>query len=150
VQRADSGQPGAPLEMADIARALWGDFLKRNPANPRRFARDRFRGGHRRRGGVRFERGRPARVPGVDALPKCSRRRIETYRESVLPRAVRRRVAVEADATLSWWRYVGAEGRVIGIGWFGASGRGADAMAQFGFTAGRIGREVGEPLDTVN
>lgn len=39
----------------------------------------------------------------------------EAYRDAVLPRAVRRRLAVEAGATLSWWGYVGNEGRVIGI-----------------------------------
>ena len=70
------------------------------------------------------------------------------YRESVLPRAVRRRVAVEAGATLSWWRYVGIDGRVIGLDEFGASGKGAELFAHFGFTAERIQREVGELLDT--
>ena len=72
------------------------------------------------------------------------------YRESVLPRAVRRRVAVEAGATLSWWRYVGIDGRVIGLDEFGASGKGAELFAHFGFTAERIQREVGELLDTAN
>ncbi len=70
------------------------------------------------------------------------------YRESVLPRAVRRRVAVEAGATLSWWRYVGTDGRVIGLDQFGASGKGPELFAHFGFTAERIEREVGELLDT--
>ena len=42
VQRANSGHPGMPLGMADIAQALWGDFLKHNPANPHWFDRDRF------------------------------------------------------------------------------------------------------------
>jgi transketolase len=70
----------------------------------------------------------------------------EAYRESVLPRAVHRRLAVEAGATLSWWRYVGTEGRVIGIDRFGASGKGAEVLAHFGFTAERVGREAGELL----
>ncbi len=72
------------------------------------------------------------------------------YRQSVLPRAVRRRVAVEAGATLSWWRYVGIDGRVIGLDEFGASGKGAELFAHFGFTAERIQREVGELLDTAH
>src|SRR6185312_10480171 len=50
----------------------------------------------------------------------------EAYRESVLPRALKRRIAVEAGATLPWWRYVGLEGRVMGIDCFGASGKAAD------------------------
>ncbi|MHB8812400.1 MAG: transketolase [Steroidobacteraceae bacterium] len=70
----------------------------------------------------------------------------EAYRESVLPRAVRRRLAVEAGATLSWWRYVGSEGRVIGIDRFGASGKGAEVLAHYGFTVERVGREAGELL----
>ena len=70
------------------------------------------------------------------------------YRESVLPRAVRRRVAVEAGATLSWWRYVGIEGRVIGIDRFGASGRGVEVLVHFGFTAGHVRDEVSELLET--
>jgi len=70
----------------------------------------------------------------------------EAYRESVLPHAVRRRLAVEAGATLSWWRYVGIEGRVIGIDRFGASGKGAEVLAHFGLTAEHVGREAGELL----
>jgi transketolase len=70
----------------------------------------------------------------------------EEYREAVLPRMVRRRLAVEAGATLSWWRYVGAEGRVIGIDHFGASGKGAAVLAHFGFTVERVNQEVGELL----
>ena len=42
VQQANSGHPGAPMGMADIAVALWGGHLKHNPANPRWFDRDRF------------------------------------------------------------------------------------------------------------
>ena len=42
VQRANSGHPGAPMGMADIATALWGRHLKHNPADPRWFDRDRF------------------------------------------------------------------------------------------------------------
>lgn len=42
VQRANSGHPGAPMGMADIAEVLWNDFLRHNPANPAWFNRDRF------------------------------------------------------------------------------------------------------------
>jgi transketolase len=42
VQRANSGHPGAPMGMADIAEVLWRDFLKYNPGNPRWWDRDRF------------------------------------------------------------------------------------------------------------
>jgi transketolase len=42
VQQANSGHPGAPMGMADIAVALWGNHLKHNPGNPHWFDRDRF------------------------------------------------------------------------------------------------------------
>ncbi|MBY6188226.1 transketolase [Marinobacter hydrocarbonoclasticus] len=42
VQKANSGHPGAPMGMADIAEVLWRDFMKHNPANPEWADRDRF------------------------------------------------------------------------------------------------------------
>ncbi len=42
IQQANSGHPGAPMGMADIAEVLWNDFLKHNPANPGWWDRDRF------------------------------------------------------------------------------------------------------------
>ena len=66
------------------------------------------------------------------------------YRESVLPAAVRARVAVEAGATLGWWKYVGSDGRVIGLDRFGASGKAADLFPHFGFTADNVGTHIRE------
>ena len=42
VQKANSGHPGAPMGMADIAEVLWNDFLSHNPSNPKWVNRDRF------------------------------------------------------------------------------------------------------------
>src|SRR3954447_26312451 len=42
VQQANSGHPGAPMGMADIAEALWHRHLRHNPGNPKWFDRDRF------------------------------------------------------------------------------------------------------------
>lgn len=42
VQKANSGHPGMPMGMADIAEVLWNDFLQHNPANPNWWNRDRF------------------------------------------------------------------------------------------------------------
>ena len=42
VQKANSGHPGAPMGMADIAEVLWRDVLKFNPCNPLWWDRDRF------------------------------------------------------------------------------------------------------------
>ena len=69
------------------------------------------------------------------------------YREQVLPRAVSRRLAVEAGATQCWWRYVGSSGRTFGIDQFGASGKGPDVFTHFGFTADNIGKQIRELLE---
>jgi transketolase len=66
----------------------------------------------------------------------------DSYREAVLPRAVTRRLAVEAAARQTWWRYVGIAGRVIGIDRFGASGKGAEVLAHFGFTADNVVQQL--------
>ena len=42
VQKANSGHPGAPMGMADIAEVLWNDFMRHNPTNPQWSNRDRF------------------------------------------------------------------------------------------------------------
>src|SRR5579862_8896148 len=42
VQKANSGHPGMPMGMADIAEVLWNDFLRHNPSNPKWCNRDRF------------------------------------------------------------------------------------------------------------
>jgi transketolase len=58
----------------------------------------------------------------------------ESYRERVLPRQVELRVAVEAAAPETWWRYVGPRGAVVGMTSFGASGVAKDLFKHFGFT----------------
>jgi transketolase len=60
------------------------------------------------------------------------------YRERVLPKAVRKRVTVEAGATLGWSRFAGDEGTIIGLDRFGGSATGAELMQHFGFTAERV------------
>jgi transketolase len=86
-------------------------------------------------------RGRRVRLVSMPSLERFDAQDAD-YRESVLPRAVRARVAVEAGSTGLWWRYVGADGRVVGIDHFGASGKGPDLMKKFGFTADNIGAAI--------
>ena len=57
------------------------------------------------------------------------------YKESVLPKAVRARVAVEAASTDFWYKYVGLDGAVVGMTTFGASAPGAVLAQHFGLTA---------------
>jgi transketolase len=56
------------------------------------------------------------------------------YRDSVLPPAIRRRLAIEAAAPMSWYRWVGLEGDVLGMTTYGASGPYQDVLKHFGFT----------------
>ncbi len=66
------------------------------------------------------------------------------YRESVLPAAVTARVAVEAACTDGWWKYVGTNGRVIGIDSFGESAPAGELFKLFGFTAENVGKAIDE------
>ncbi|OGT72254.1 MAG: transketolase [Gammaproteobacteria bacterium RIFCSPLOWO2_02_FULL_57_10] len=60
------------------------------------------------------------------------------YREQVLPSAVRARLAVEAAAADYWYKYVGLDGKVIGMTTFGESAPGPVLMKEFGFTADNV------------
>ena len=64
------------------------------------------------------------------------------YRESVLPASVRARVAVEAAATQGWFRYVGLDGKVVGMEGFGESAPGDALMDYFGFTVDNVVQAV--------
>jgi transketolase len=59
------------------------------------------------------------------------------YKASVLPAGVPK-LAVEAGASLGWWKYVGLEGDVIGVDRFGASAPGAVVMENYGFSVGNV------------
>lgn len=60
------------------------------------------------------------------------------YRESVLPRSVAARLAVEAGVTLGWHKYVGDRGDVIGVNRFGASAPGPVVMREYGFSVENV------------
>jgi transketolase len=62
----------------------------------------------------------------------------QSYRESVLPSTVRKRLAVEAGSPQGWERYVGLDGAILGMTDFGASGPGETVMKNFGFTVENI------------
>ena len=62
----------------------------------------------------------------------------QAYREAVLPRSVRARLAVEAALPQGWHRYVGDGGDVVGVERFGASAPGSVVMEKFGFTVSHV------------
>ena len=64
------------------------------------------------------------------------------YRESVLPSAVTKRVAVEAAVTDGWYKYVGLNGKVVGINRFGESAPDKALFKEFGFTVENVVKAV--------
>jgi transketolase len=65
-------------------------------------------------------------------------RQSDEYRESVLPRAVRARLAVEAARSFGWERWVGSEGDVLSVERFGASAPGGLVLKEYGFTVDNV------------
>lgn len=68
------------------------------------------------------------------------------YRESVLPKAVTKRIAIEAAHADYWYKYVGLEGRVIGMTTYGESAPAGDLFKHFGFTVENVVKQANELL----
>jgi transketolase len=83
------------------------------------------------------EKGRAVRVVSMPSA-NIFETQDEAYRDSVLPPNIRRRLAVEAGAPMSWYRWVGLDGDIIGITTYGASGKFEDVMKHFGFTVEHV------------
>ena len=62
----------------------------------------------------------------------------DEYRESVMPNAIRARVAMEAGATMPWYRFTGLDGAVIGLDHYGASAPAAILFKEYGFTVENV------------
>jgi transketolase len=77
--------------------------------------------------------GAGARVVSMPCTQIFDRQTAE-YRESVLPSSCRRRVAVEAGVTVGWHKYVGLDGRVVGIDRFGLSAPAPVVFKELGLT----------------
>ena len=73
-------------------------------------------------------------MPSTDVFDRQN----AAYRESVLPDACRKRVAIEAGVSDFWRKYVGLDGAVIGIDTFGASAPADKLFPHFGFTVERV------------
>ncbi|MGW9345654.1 transketolase [Streptomyces albidoflavus] len=89
--------------------------------------------------------GVPTRVVSVPCV-EWFEEQDEAYRESVLPRAVRARVAVEAGIGLTWYRFVGDAGRIVSLEHFGASADAKVLLREFGFTADAVAEAARESL----
>ena len=82
-------------------------------------------------------KGIDARVVSMPSLEIFEEQSVE-YKESVLPKAVTKRVAVEAACAMPWYKYTGLNGAVIGIDTFGASGPAGTLFKEFGFTVENV------------
>jgi len=81
-------------------------------------------------------------MPAVDVFEAQD----DAYRESVLPAAVTARVAVEAGVTDAWYKYVGMNGKVIGMTTFGESAPAGELFKMFGFTVDNVVKAVEEVM----
>ena len=83
------------------------------------------------------EDGAAARVVSMPCVELFEAQSAE-YREEVLPGDVRARLAVEPGSPLSWWKWVGMDGEVLGLDRFGASAPGTTVLERLGFEPGNV------------
>jgi transketolase len=81
--------------------------------------------------------GAGTRVVSLPSFERFNRQPAE-YRNSILPPACRKRVAIEAGVTPLWREYVGLDGAVVGIDRFGLSAPGGTVMKELGITADAV------------
>ncbi|MFB7932409.1 transketolase [Streptomyces sp. NPDC056039] len=89
--------------------------------------------------------GVPTRVVSMPSV-EWFEQQDQGYRDSVLPPAVKARVAVEAGIGLTWHRYVGDAGRIVSLEHFGASADGKVLFREFGFTAENVAAAARESI----
>ena len=80
------------------------------------------------------ELGDGVRVVSMPCVERFERQSCE-YKESILPKACTKRVSIEAGVTDLWWKYVGTEGKALGIDRFGISAPGDTVMTELGMSA---------------
>ena len=83
------------------------------------------------------ELGEGTRVVSMPCFERFDRQSA-AYREEVLPKSCRRRVAIEAGVTQLWYQYVGIDGKVVGLHRFGMSAPGDLVMKEFGIDAAHV------------
>ncbi|KPQ22850.1 MAG: transketolase [Halomonas sp. HL-48] len=91
------------------------------------------------------QQGKAVRVVSMPSAYRFNGQDAE-YRESVLPKAVTKRIAIEAGHADYWYKYVGLEGRVIGMTTYGESAPAGDLFKHFGFTVENVVKQANELL----
>ncbi|WP_208590862.1 transketolase [Gracilibacillus suaedae] len=89
------------------------------------------------------EEGKDVSVVSIPSWDRFDKQDV-AYKESVLPSAVTKRVAIEMASSLGWERYVGLEGKTITIDTFGASANGNKIIEEYGFTVENVVKHVNE------
>ena len=87
------------------------------------------------------ELGDGVRVVSMPCMERFDRQS-DAYKAEVLPDSCRKRVAMEAGVSTMWYKYVGLDGKVIGVDRFGFSAPGDIVMAELGMTADNCAKEV--------
>ncbi|NIK28090.1 transketolase [Thalassobacillus devorans] len=87
------------------------------------------------------EKGYDVRVVSMPSFDRFQAQPDE-YKESVLPKSVTKRIAIEMASSFGWERYVGLDGTVIGIDIFGASAPGETVMKEYGFTVDNVVKQT--------
>ncbi|QPL47001.1 transketolase [Halomonas sp. A40-4] len=91
------------------------------------------------------QQGKAVRVVSMPSAYRFNGQDAE-YRESVLPKAVTKRIAIEAGHADYWYKYVGLDGRVIGMTTYGESAPAGDLFMHFGFTVENVVKQANELL----
>ena len=86
------------------------------------------------------------RADGAVCLRGLFDRQDDAYKDEVLPPSVTARVSIEEASTLGWDRWVGPEGRKIGMSTFGSSAPLKDLQTKFGFTPDKIAEAAKEVI----
>ena len=93
------------------------------------------------------ESGHAVRVVSMPSMEVFERQET-SWREAVLPRALTRRIAIEAGSTTNWYRYVGLDGLAIGLDRFGASAPAADLFTHFGLDLESVTARIAAYLES--
>ena len=91
------------------------------------------------------QQGKAVRVVSMPSAYRFNGQDAE-YRESVLPKTVTKRIAIEAAHADYWYKYVGLDGRVIGMTTYGESAPAGDLFKHFGFTVENVVKQANELL----
>jgi transketolase len=91
--------------------------------------------------------GVPVRIVSMPSVDRFEAQD-DAYRESVLPMSQRNRLAIEAGHPDYWRKFVGLDGKIIGLPTFGESGPGADVFRHFGFTAEAVAAAVRDMVES--